>query len=95
MRRDELTKLTVDNIEEKSFILVVKIPDSQTYSERTFTITYLEYIGKYKKYAALRPVNASTSRFFYKNAKGKCTTQVVDINKLGAMQSILPKFLNL
>lgn len=95
MRRDELTRLTVDNIEERSLILVVKIPDSKTHSERTFTITHLEYIGKYKKYAALRPVNASTNRFFYKYTKGKCVNQVVGINKLGAMPSIVAKFLNL
>ncbi|XP_063922982.1 uncharacterized protein LOC135137290 [Zophobas morio] len=44
MRRDELTKLTVDNFEDRSLILVVKIPDSKTYSERTFTITYLEML---------------------------------------------------
>ncbi|KAJ3665577.1 hypothetical protein Zmor_001068 [Zophobas morio] len=42
MRRDELTRLTVDNIEERSSILTVKTPDSKTHLERTFTSIHLE-----------------------------------------------------
>lgn len=39
-RCDELIKLTVNNVEDKESLVIVKIPDTKTYKPRMFTIVY-------------------------------------------------------
>lgn len=95
MRREELTKLTVNNIEDRGCVLVVHIPDSKTHQERTFTITHQDYIQLYRKYYALRPPKATSQRFFLRYTRGKCANQVVGIHKIGEIPSIVAKFLKL
>lgn len=39
-RCDELAKLTINDVEDKEFHLIVKMPDTKTYKPRMFTIVY-------------------------------------------------------
>jgi hypothetical protein len=48
MRRDELTKMSIDDIKD-----VVAVPDTKTGIKRTFTVTNPEFVRLYRKYAAL------------------------------------------
>lgn len=93
-RREELAKVTIDNIQDKNDVLLVKIPITKTYKPRSFVITD-EFYTIYKKYMALRPANIETSRFFLNYQNGKCTQQPIEINKFGKMPSTIASYLGL
>jgi integrase len=95
MRREELTKMTIDNIQEKEDLIIVEVPDTKTKIDRRFVISNVEFIKYYRKYAALRPLNTETRRFFINYQKGKCIKQPVGINKIGETPSLIAKFLQL
>ncbi|KAJ8980012.1 hypothetical protein NQ317_016468 [Molorchus minor] len=48
-----LEELTVGDMEDKDSILIVKVPDTKTNIQRIFTVSNLDYIDIYRKYAAL------------------------------------------
>lgn len=85
--------MTIDTIEDVGSILVVNIPDTKTYCERTFTISNLEYIDIYRRYKSVRPSHTSSNRLFLKYAKGKCVNQHVGVNKMGEIPSLIAKWL--
>lgn len=87
--------MTVDNIEDKDSILIVKVPDTKTNIDRVFTVSNLNYIEIYRKYAALRPRNATSRRLFLKYQNKRCVNQVVGINSIGKMPSMIAKHLKL
>ncbi|KAJ3662084.1 hypothetical protein Zmor_006446 [Zophobas morio] len=59
LRRDEMFKLTVDDVEDKGCFIIVKIKKTKTGEAKSFTIVEeKEIIGALeivRKYAALRP----------------------------------------
>jgi hypothetical protein len=55
MRRDELTKMSIDDIKDEHSVLIVAVPDTKTGIKRTFTVTNPEFVRLYRKYAALVP----------------------------------------
>lgn len=93
-RREELCKLTVDDIEELEESLLVHISDTKTNIQRSFCIVG-SYISYYRKYFALRPVNVTHRRFFLKYSNNKCTVQPVGINTFGKMPYDIAEFLKL
>ena len=93
-RRDELWKLKVDDLEDLNSALLVKLDNTKTKKPRTFTVTG-EFYNIYKKYAALRPNDLAEKRFFLNYQNGKCTRQVVGINKFGSMAKRIAIFLKL
>ncbi|XP_071573031.1 uncharacterized protein [Temnothorax nylanderi] len=93
-RREELTKINIQDIEDKQSILLIKIPITKNNKPRSFVVTE-EFYSVYKKYISLRPKNVQTSRFFLNYQKGKCTHQPIGINKFGRMPAIIAKYLNL
>jgi hypothetical protein len=93
LRRDELVKMKLSDVEDKGSILIVKVPDSKTHSERMFTVSNEDNIRFIRKYQSLRPSNASSERLFLKYAKGKCFNQNVGINKIGEIPSLIAKCL--
>ncbi|KAJ8973037.1 hypothetical protein NQ317_004061 [Molorchus minor] len=93
--REELTKMTVDDIEDKYSILIVKVPDTKTNIQQIFTVSNLDYIDVYRKYAALRPSYAASHRLIFKYKNQRCFNQVVGINCIGKMPSLLAKYLKL
>ncbi|XP_031348761.1 uncharacterized protein LOC116174872 [Photinus pyralis] len=96
-RREELTKMTVNDIQGEDTFLLVTIPDSKTHVPRTFSVTEGKenWIHLYQKYKALRPQNAQTSRLFLNYKMGKCTVQPVGINTFGAIPKKIASYLKL
>lgn len=73
---------------------MVKIPHTKNKVPRTFTITG-NFYDLYKKYSNLRPLDVPNKRFFLNYQNGKCTKQVVGINKFGGMAKQVALFLQL
>lgn len=92
-RKQELVQLTTKDIEDLNTAAIIKIDSTKNYISRKFTITGLFY-NIYKKYAKLRPQTVQT-RFFLNYQNGKCTQQVVGINKMGSIPKTVAKFLQL
>lgn len=92
LRCDELVKTTIDDIEDNGSILIVRIPDCETFviDERTYGVNFLKL---FRTYAALRPTNIGHRRFFIAYRDGKCSIQVVGKNTLGKIPSVVAKFL--
>lgn len=92
-------KMTINDVENKETVLIIRIPDSKNGMERIFTvlnpnnsINYLSYIIKYM---TLRPPNIESSRLFLKYAQNKCSKQPVGINTFGKMPSVIAEYLKL
>ncbi|KAJ8980607.1 hypothetical protein NQ317_017368 [Molorchus minor] len=64
-RSEEPTKMTVDDIEDKDSILIVKVPDIKPNIQRIFTVSNLDYNDIYRQYATLRPSYATSRRLFF------------------------------
>jgi integrase len=94
LRREELCKLTVDDIEELEDSLLVRISDTKTNVNRSFCIVG-SYVTYCRKYAALRPPNVTHRRFFLKCYNNKCTVQPVGINIFGRMPCEIAELLKL
>lgn len=99
-RRAELSQITIDNIEDKGNLVVIKITDSKNHSARSFVISEEVNNGKflqlYRKYANLRPLSVTSHRrFFIKYSNGKCTVQCVGINTFGKIPSEIAAYLRL
>jgi integrase len=98
-RSDELTNVTVDDIETSNSSLIIKIPKTKTKIPRVFVVTNIEgkvdFIGLFRKYADLRPSNVSHRRFFIFYKGGKCTSQPVGKNTFGKIPSIIATYLDL
>lgn len=94
LRRNEIYKITVNDVEEKDSALFVNIPETKNNRAKSFAITGFMF-NLYKKYRLLRPKNASSPKLFLTYRKGKCTQQVVGLNKIGATSQEVARFLNL
>lgn len=88
--------LTVDNVTDSENTLVIRIPNTKTKVSRSFHISGLFYEIS-KKYMNLRPQNMDqiNSRFFINYLNGKCSRQVVGINKFSKFPMEIAQYLNL
>lgn len=93
-RREELCKLSVDDIEETIQSLLIHISDTKTNIQRSFCIVG-HYVNYYREYAVLRPTSVTHRRFFLNYSNYKCTIQPVGINTFGKMPSTIAEFLKL
>ncbi|XP_063972557.1 uncharacterized protein LOC135160192 [Diachasmimorpha longicaudata] len=93
-RRQELCNITMDDIEDDGVMAFVTIPKTESDPERSFTICG-EFYNMYKKYFNLRPRHVGTKRFFVNYQNGKCTHQVIGINKFGSMPRTIASYLKL
>lgn len=93
-RRYELCQLTTDDIEDLNSAMLIKLHNPKNKTSRSFVLTDICY-DTCKKYSNLRPTSCSTNRFFLNYNNGKCTRQVVGINKIGQMATEVAKFLKL
>lgn len=96
-RREELYKMKLCDVEDKNNgVLLVRIPETKTYKPRTFVVTGDEFYNTFKKYITLRPRTVSSnSNLFLNYQKGKCTKQVIGINKIGGTPKEIATFLKL
>jgi integrase len=99
-RRQELRDISIDNIEDRNDILLVKIPDAATGKWRIFAVTDKVCEGRsaleiYHKYVSLRPIYVTHKTFFISYRNGRCNNQVVGIHTFAKIPSIIAKYLNL
>lgn len=94
-RREELCKMSLDDIEDNMNMLVIKIPNSKTNMERTFVVIGENNISLYRKYLSLRPSNTPHRRLFVYYKNGKCTTQPIGIHTFGNIACKIAEFLKL
>lgn len=93
-RREEIAHITIEDIEDLSSAILIKIPENKTNRPRSFTVTG-DYVDIYRKYAALRPDGVSDKRFFLSFRNGKCTRQVVGLQKIGVIPKEIARYLKL
>ncbi|XP_031342039.1 uncharacterized protein LOC116169963 [Photinus pyralis] len=99
-RREELYNMKVADIEDHGALLVVKIPNSKTNIQRTFTVTSqvddkVFYLEIYRKYIKLRPTNVVSAHLFLNYRNGKCSQQVVGKGTIGKWPSKIATYLKL
>lgn len=67
LRRDELVKMKIDDIEDKGSVLIVKIPETKTGQSKGFSVIEETELGALKllrDYIKLRPPGLKERRFF-------------------------------
>jgi integrase len=100
-RREELSNLRVQNIEDKGDVMIINIPNTKTNIPRTFTVMNepdeeeIHFLEIIRKYIQLRPSNSSSERFFHAFRNGKCVNQLVGINTMGKITSKIAQFLKI
>lgn len=86
--------MKVQDITSEGNLLVVKLIDFKTKRPKIFTIG-TEFSRIVKKYANLRPKNATNDRFFLNYKNGMCTVQVIGINTFAKMPGRIANYLKL
>lgn len=98
-RCEELTHLSINDIDVKEGYLLVTLPTTKTYKPRRFTVLNEGYtinvLELYQSYVSLRPKNLGHHRFFLNYRNNKCTIQPVGINTLSKVPKEVALFLNL
>lgn len=84
----------MNDIRLEGNVYIFTLRDTKTHITRTFTLEG-KYTAAIKHYISLRPAACTTEKFFLHYANGKCYNQVIGINKIGSMPSIIAKWLNL
>lgn len=93
-RKSELYQMRINDIQDLGQVILVNIPDYKTNISRNFTITG-KYCQIFKKYLALRPPTVEHNNLFLNYHNGKCTKQVVGINKFGTIAKNVATYLKL
>lgn len=99
-RRDELQKMTIDDIKEDALGIIVNIPKSKSDRERCFMIKGIEdnnlnLKSIFQNYIKLRPENIPNKRLFLNYRNGKCTVHPIGVNAITKVPSDIAKYLNL
>ncbi|KAK4876904.1 hypothetical protein RN001_009410 [Aquatica leii] len=75
-QRDDLIRLTVDDIEDNGRFLIVFLRDGKNHKSRSFTVTdescTFQPCNIYRKYANLRPHAMESKRLFISYRNGRC-----------------------
>ncbi|XP_063920331.1 uncharacterized protein LOC135135240 [Zophobas morio] len=97
LRRAELTNMSTDDIEDRSAVLIIRVPDTKTKICRTFIgdTEEINLLEVYRKYALLRPTHTGHKRFFVNYRHETRSTQVVGINTIGKIPSLIAEYLDL
>ncbi|XP_033222705.1 uncharacterized protein LOC117176559, partial [Belonocnema kinseyi] len=93
-RRDELYNIKVDDVKDFNSMFLVTLPKMKNKLVRSFTIVG-EFYAIVKKYCDLRPKDTTSHHFFLNYQNGRCTRQVIGINKFGAMPKQIASYLQL
>ncbi|KAJ8976506.1 hypothetical protein NQ317_005464 [Molorchus minor] len=99
-RREELSNITIDDIQDLGKALLVTIRESKTKIQRVFSIIDNEnkssnFLEIYRKYASLRPQGTDHRRFFVYYKNNKCSRQVVGKNMFGQIPFKIATYLKL
>lgn len=95
-RKEELKKLKITDVEDLGNKFLINIPTSKTKIERSFVVSG-DFYNVSKRYFEIRlKLNESSiTQFFMNYQKGKCTKQVVGINKIGSVPKQIAQYLKL
>lgn len=99
-RREEILKLTLNDIEDTGNSVKITVPNSKSKTLRQFVITRgsdpeVDMVKLFRLYAQKRPVGVPHSRFFIGYRYGKCTKQAIGINSIAHMPKQIAEFLHL
>lgn len=99
-RREEILKLTLNDIEDTGVNVRINVPNPKTKTIRQFVITKgnspgVDMLKLFRSYAQKRPLDVPHSRFFVGYRSGKCTKQAIGINSIAHMPKQIAEFLNL
>lgn len=94
-RCDEMVNMKIDDINDVTSALLVKIPNTKTNKARLFAIMGEIYLNICRQYIALRPESIDSRRFFVKYQNGICHRVVVGIHKISGVAQEIAKYLNL
>ena len=86
--------MTVNDVKDFQSMFLITIPKTKNYVLRSFTVIG-EFYKILKKYIELRPYNVDSNHLFLNYQNGKCTRQVIGVNKFGAMPKQIAKYLRL
>lgn len=84
----------MSHINDLGSAVLIRIPDTKTNKERSFTITGTFY-NIFKQYFSLRPKDTSDQRFFLNYQNKRCTRQPVGINKIASIPKQIAIYLGL
>ncbi|KAK4884193.1 hypothetical protein RN001_000464 [Aquatica leii] len=95
-RREELYKMTLEDIKYKDDILLITIPITKTSTSRTFVISKSTWVELVKKYIEIRKkIEKIKERLFLKYYSGKCVNVPIGINAIGMIPSKIASYLKL
>ena len=94
LRREELTNLLLENVEDHNTMFLIKIPKTKTGIQRSFTVVG-EFYKFCKNYLTIRSEIESSNRLFLKMHEGRCTNLPLGINTIGAIPKKIATFLQL
>lgn len=93
LRREEIYNICIGDVtKNKDNSLLVSIPKTKNGDKKSFVVMG-ELCRFIEKYQALRPAYLKSCKFLINYQKGKCTSQVVGINKIGNMPKSIAAFL--
>jgi integrase len=91
--------MSIDDVEDKNSLLMIRIPDSKTHKPRRFIVLGDDgnelNLTLYRKYASLRPPQTPHRRLFLNYKNGKCSTQPVGVHTFGKIPSKIATYLGL
>lgn len=90
-----MKNLKLSDVEDSGKLLHIKIPNTKTKISRSFVVSgsFYEVCMQYIKLR--QKVDANIDQFFMNYQRGKCTKQVVGINKFGKIPSQIAEYLKL
>lgn len=98
-RRDDLTRLTLEDVEDNGRFLVVFLRDGKNHKSRSFTITKekcpFDPCSFYRKYINLRPANMNSRRLLIAYRNGRCYAQHAGCHTISGTTKHIAEYLNL
>lgn len=92
-RREELTNMSIDDVQCRPHLVTVSVPKTKNNVPRQFMITNPDWIDLIKKYTALRPKTVIHKRFFLTYRNGHCVNSPIGINTIGKVSRKIAEFL--
>lgn len=99
-RREELLKLSLEDIQDLGDSVKITIPNTKTKIVRQFVIAQgnsadVDMLQLFRTYAVKRPADTKHSRFFIGYRNGLCGKQAIGINTIGTMPKVIAEYLKL
>jgi integrase len=93
-RCDEITSLTMADIEDLGTLILIKLQDTKHYKSRSFIIMENFYLEICRKYISIRK-DINISRFLLNYHDGKCANMVMGKHKIASAPREIASFLKL